>query len=155
MLLPRHSRSSWLQTLSNQLSDCSPYIRYADHTCYWLYYFSLNYRRLGFNCESILNANYDFSLREQILEHNFYYAMIDSVHVIPVLTLLHSCDQRWASCATWSLLPVTTFQILSKQDCRPASSRRWTSQWREQLPVLPCTRQWRKHSATIQEGWIT
>ena len=35
------SRSSWLQTLGNQLINCSPYIRYTNRKCYWLYYFIL------------------------------------------------------------------------------------------------------------------
>ena len=53
-----------------------------------------SYRRPGFNCESLINANCDFSLRSQLLECNYYYVMIDSVHVAHVLTLLCSCDQR-------------------------------------------------------------
>ena len=65
------------------------------------------YHRPGFNCESLINANCDFSLKAQLLEHNYYYAMINSVHVTHMLTLLCSCDQKWASYATWSLLPVT------------------------------------------------
>ena len=32
------SRSSWLQTLGNQLIDCSPHIRYTNHKYYLLYY---------------------------------------------------------------------------------------------------------------------
>ena len=58
------------------------------------------YCRSGFNCESIINANCDFSPKVQLLRRNYYYAMIDSVHVTYVLTLLCRCNQRLASCAT-------------------------------------------------------
>ena len=44
----------------------------------------LYYRRPGFNCESIINVNSDFSLRAQLLERNYYYQMINSVHVTHV-----------------------------------------------------------------------
>ena len=50
--------------------------------------------RPGFNCESLINANCDFSLRAQLLEYNYYYAMTKSVPLTHVLTLLYSCDQR-------------------------------------------------------------
>ena len=36
-------KSSWLHTFGNQLIGRSPYIRYANHKCYLLYYFTLNY----------------------------------------------------------------------------------------------------------------
>ena len=51
------------------------------------------YRRPGFNCESIINANYDLSLRAQLLERNYYYTMIDSMHVTHVLTPLCSYER--------------------------------------------------------------
>ena len=54
----------------------------------------VSYHRQGFNCESIINANCDFSWRAQLLERNYYYAMIGSVHVTHVLMLLCSCDQK-------------------------------------------------------------
>ena len=66
-----------------------------------------SYRRPGFNCESIINANCDFSPRAQLLKCTYYYAMIDSVHVTHILMLLCRCDQRQASFATLSLLLVT------------------------------------------------
>ena len=74
----------------------------------------LYYHRLGFNRSSLINANCDFSLRLQLLvqiailvwDRNYYNAMIDSVRVTHVLMLLRSCDQRWTSYATWSLLQV-------------------------------------------------
>ena len=37
---------------------------------------AVTYQGPGFNCDSIINANCDFSPRVQLLEHN-YYAMID------------------------------------------------------------------------------
>ena len=40
---------SWLQTLSNQLIDPSPYIRYTNHKCYILYYFRLNINKSQVN----------------------------------------------------------------------------------------------------------
>ena len=52
------------------------------------------YRRPGFNCESIINVNCYFSPKAQLLQHNYYYQMIDSVHVTHVLTLLCSWDQK-------------------------------------------------------------
>ena len=48
----------------------------------------MKYRRTGFNCKSLINVNCDLNLRSHLLEHSYYYAMIDSVHVTHVLTLL-------------------------------------------------------------------
>ena len=96
----------------------------------------MQYCRLGFNCESIMNVNCNFSPKAQLLECNYYYAMIDSAHTTHMLMLFCSCNQKSASYPTWSLLPVTTFQLLTKQDRRPASPSRWTSRSREQLPVI-------------------
>ena len=84
-----------------------------------------------------------FSLRSQLLERNYYYAVIDSVHITHVSTQLCSCNQRWASYATWSLLPVTPFNswwsrtvgqhyqggepVGGRSNCRYSPS---TGQWR-------------------------
>ena len=40
-------------------------------------YYNMPCRRQGFNCESIINENCDFSPRAQLLERNYCYAMID------------------------------------------------------------------------------
>ena len=49
------------------------------------------------------------------------------------------------------LKPVTgnTFQLIMKQDCLPASPRRWTSQWKEQLPVIAMRRTMEQKANTI------
>ena len=39
------SRSSWLQTLGNQLINCSPYSKYTNCKCYLLYHFTSNGRK--------------------------------------------------------------------------------------------------------------
>ena len=46
------------------------------------------YRRPGFNCAGLINANCDFGQRSHLLERNYYYAMIDSLHVTQVIILL-------------------------------------------------------------------
>ena len=89
------------------------------------------YRRLGFNCESLINANCNFSPRSQLLLCNDRFCVHNSrvnatLQLRPKMIILHY------------LKPVTnnTFQLITKQDCRAASPRRWTSQRKEQLQVI-------------------
>ena len=79
------------------------------------------YRRPGFNCESLINANCDFSLKVQLLEHNYYYAMIDSVHVTHVLMLLAAAIEDEHLTLLQACYPDNTFRFLTRQECWPAS----------------------------------
>ena len=101
------------------------------------------YCRPGFNCESVMNASCDFSLRAQLLLCNDRFCARDP--------RVNATLQLWSkmSNATWSLLPVTTFQLLTKQDCQLASPRRWTNWWREQLPVIAVGRTIARKANTI------
>ena len=84
----------------------------------------LLYRRPGFNCECLINANFDFSLRARLLDCNYYCSIINSVHVTHLLTL--NLQVRSKMNILRYLKPVTgnTFQLLMKEDCRPASPRK-------------------------------
>ena len=83
----------------------SKYRKSASFCCKKFWIKNTNYRRPGFNCGSILNANCDLSPIAQLLERNYYYyAMINSVHD-PRVNVNLQLRLKMTSYTTWRLLP--------------------------------------------------